>query len=192
MVSIPCIVEAKSIYISHECFYHYRVRTDSGKRAIRQDEVKNFMECYPLMFERFQGSLLGTQGDHQLNSYSMYWLLMKAPYVFVNQAEGRFAKAGMNVVCWMDKNYETLSATIDVCNPETISNYEFDYVVIAILRESTVESAKNDLLSWGVPKKKICWIDKQYTCSPELLLQKAVYEGKNVLKEMDYECKKEK
>jgi len=47
-------------------------------------------------------------------------------------------------------------------------------------------------LSWGVPKKKICWIDKQYTCSPELLLQKAVYEGKNVLKEMDYECKKEK
>lgn len=220
MVSIPCIVEAKSIYISHECFYHYRVRTDSGKRAIRQDEVKNFMECYPLMFERFQGSLLGTQGDHQLNSYSMYWLLMKAPYVFVNQAEGRFeaisqlkrnsrivlygagavgihwkecfAKAGMNVLCWMDKNYETLSATIDVCNPETISNYEFDYVVIAILRESTVESAKNDLLSWGVPKKKICWIDKQYTCSPELLLQKAVYEGKNVLKEMDYECKKEK
>ena len=172
------------------------------------------------MFQRFQGSLLGTQGDHQLNSYSMYWLLMKAPYVFVNQAEGRFeaisqlkrnsrivlygagavgihwkecfAKAGMNVVCWMDKNYETLSATIDVCNPKSIGNYEFDYVVIAILRESTVNSAKKDLISLGVPEEKICWIDKQYTCSPELLLQEAVYEGKNVLKEMDYECKKEK
>ena len=64
--------------------------------------------------------------------------------------------------------------------------------MIAILRESTVNSAKKDLISLGVPEEKICWIDKQYTCSPELLLQEAVYEGKNVLKEMDYECKKEK
>ena len=205
MVSLPCIVETQSLYISHGCYYHYRVRTDSGKRAVRQNEVKNFMEYYPLMYKRFQGSQLSTLQDNQINYYSMYWLLMKAPYVFRGQADkvfepicqlkrdskvvvygagsvgihwmDFFRQIGLNIVCWSDKNYETLASTYDICNPKSICDYEYDYVVIAILRESTVASVRKDLLALGVPKEKICWIDKEYIKNPKSLLKKAKYQG---------------
>lgn len=205
MVSLPCIVETQSLYISHGCYYHYRVRTDSGKRAVRQNEVKNFMECYPLMYKRFQGSQLSALQDNQINYYSMYWLLMKAPYVFRGQADkvfepicqlkrdskvvvygagsvgihwmDFFRQIGLNIVCWSDKNYETLASTYDICNPKSICDYEYDYVVIAILRESTVASVRKDLLALGVPKEKICWIDKEYIKNPKSLLKRAKYQG---------------
>lgn len=208
MVSLPCIVETQSLYISHECYYHYRVRTNSGKRAVRQNEVKNFMEFYPLMYKRFQGSQLSTLQDNQINYFSMYWLLMKAPYVFRGQAdkifepirqlkpESRivvygagsvgihwmdfFSQVGLNVVCWADKNYETLASTYDICNPESICDYEYDYVVIAILRETTLESARKDLLAIGIPKEKIVWINQMYIDNPQLLLKKATYNGESL------------
>ena len=35
MVSLPCIAKSKKIYISHDCYYHYRVRGNSLKRECR-------------------------------------------------------------------------------------------------------------------------------------------------------------
>lgn len=206
MVSMPCIVNTKSIFISHKCYYHYRVRLNSSKRAIRRNEVKDFKEFYPLMYKRFVGSDLAF--DNQINFYSMYWLLMKAPYVFKGYGDEVFlpipqiktsskivlygagsvgihwkdylCNEGIKLVGWSDKNYKTLSAKYDICNPQSIVKLEFDYVVIAILRETAVESAKNDLIKLGVPKEKICWIDKKYINEPKLLLKKAKYKGEKL------------
>lgn len=208
MVSIPCIVATQSVYISHKCYYHYRVRTNSEKRVVRQDDVKHFIECYPLMYNRFKGSSLSSNNDNQVKIFSMYWLLMRAPYVFAGNADVFFApirklklhskivlygagavgihwndffcKEGVDVICWADKNFETLSVAYNVCNPTCIANLEYDYVVIAILRETAVESAKKDLIQLGVSEEKICWIDEQYIHNPTLLLQKARYGGKKL------------
>lgn len=211
MVSLPCIAEARKIYISHECYYHYRVRIDSLKRECRKDEVPNLINCYSDFYERFNGTLLSTEKDKQIQYYAMYWLLYKAPYIFDNTDTqefltpfGEFSKksrivlygagaAGIHLedyiqsvkdsslVCWADKNYKELPCTMGVVDPKEILQYEYDYVVIAIMRESAVQSAKKDLTKLGVPKEKIMWIKQEYIDDPEMLLQKVDYEGKKLL-----------
>lgn len=211
MVSLPCIAETKSLYISHECFYHYRVRTDSDKRKSKSDEVPNFIECYPEFFSRFQGTLLCSKGDRQIEYYAMFYLLEKTPYAFDDLNAGEFLTPfgkihlkdrivlygagatgihlenyirsidGTNIVCWADQNFRHLQSTLDVCDPKEITKYDFDHVVIAILRENMVRSAKKALIDLGVPEEKILWIEQKYIDDPELLLRKVNYQGKTLL-----------
>lgn len=202
MVSLPCIAKTKSIYISHDCYYHYRARVDSLKRKIDSRVASDFIECYSSFYSRFTGTVLCQKGDKQIVYYAMFYLLQKAPYIFDEKKSeyyltpyGKINKknkiviygAGAmgihleayvrsvnetNIVCWADKNFNDLKYTLDVCSPQEISNYEFDYVIIAILRENTYRSAKEDLLKLGIPREKICWIEQKYIDSPELLLNK--------------------
>lgn len=211
MVSLPCIAESKKIFVSHECYYHYRVRRDSLKRECRKDEVENLISCYSDFYARFSGTLLSTEKDRQIKYYVMYWLLYKAPYIFDQMNDHNFlipfgglnrkakivlygaGAAGIhlenyiqsvkdtNLVCWADRNYEELQEVMGVVDPKEILRYEYDYVVIAIMRESAVKSAKRDLIALGIPEDKILWIKQEYIDDPEILLRKVNYEGKKLL-----------
>ena len=204
MVSLPCIAESKSIYVSHNCYYHYRVRSDSAKRVNRSDEVEMLKKYYPLFYERFQGTVLDTTGDRQIKYYALYWLLYKAPYAFddvetekilfpyggiekdanivlygagavgIHMAAYIKSLNGSHLVCWADRNYKDLSRTLKVVSPQDIIRYDYDYVVISILRESAVWSAKKDLIALGVPEYKIRWIEQRYIDDPDILLSKVI------------------
>ena len=140
----------------------------------------------------------------------MYWLLLKAPYIFDNpQSENIMIPFGgidkkdrvilygagvmgihlysyiqsikeSRIICWVDRNYEDLQSTLNVKNPKEIKNCEFDYIVIAILRESAVKSAEQDLIDLGVSKEKILWIEQKYIENPELLLSEVKWKGKTL------------
>jgi len=211
MVSLPAIAESKKLYISHECYYHYRARMDSLKRECRPDEIKNLIECYPDFYARFKGSTLCDEKDRQIQYYAMYWLVFKAPYAFDEQDSNTFlmqfgglrvdAKIvlygagavgihmenyirkveGSIIVCWADRNYQDLQRTLDVRNPKEIISLEYDYVIISIMREGAVKSAKKDLIALGVPEEKILWIKQEYIDNPELLLSRVEYQGKKLL-----------
>ena len=211
MVSLPSIAESKKIYITHECYYHYRVRRNSLKRECRKDELANLMSCYSNFYARFKDSLLATENDKQIKYYAMYWLLYKCPYVFDRANDQDFltpfggvdqkakivlygagaagihlenyirSVVGSNLVCWADQNYEDLQETMEVVAPKEILRYEYDYVVISIMRESAVQGAKRDLVELGIPREKILWIQQEYIDNPESLLRTVYYEGKNLL-----------
>lgn len=202
MVILPSIAEGKSLYILHDCLYHYRVRMDSLKRNRREDEVGDLIKCYPEFYRRFYGSVLVSREDRQIVHYALYWLLYKAPGAFdelggdkILEAFGGISRdskivlygagaAGIhmenyirsinenNIVCWADKNYKDLSRFLNVVNPKDIIQYQYDYVIISILRESSARSARNDLIEIGVPKEKILWIQQKYIDNPELLLNR--------------------
>lgn len=204
MVSMPCIAESKKIYVSHDCYYHYRVRRDSLKRKNSADAAANMIKCYPEFYNRFKGTEVCAKDGRQIKCYAMYWLLNNAPYVFDDLSTGKilipfggFSKRdkivlygggavgihlkdyissaeGFNVVYWADRNYKDLQSMPEVQDPNRILDYEFDYVVISILREKTVQSAKRDLINLGVPEEKIRWIEQRYIDNPELLLSKVV------------------
>lgn len=204
MVSLPCIAESRNVYISYNCYYHYRVRKDSLKRECRVKEVSNLLKYYPEFFSRFKGTRLCSDDDAQIKYYVMYWLLYKAPYAFDDLDKGKFlvqfgglnikdkivlygaGAAGIhlenyirslneaNIVCWADRNYKYLESTLDVCNPKEIMMYEFDYVIISMLREEAVKSAKKDLMELGVPEERILWIKQEYIDNPAILLGKVV------------------
>lgn len=204
MVSLPCIAEAGQIFISHKCYYHYRVRRDSLKRECREDEIPNLVNCYPDFYTRFRGTVLTTESDKQIKYYAMYWLLYKAPYAFDDLSKGDFlvpfggvnknakiilygagaagihmenyirSVAGNSIVCWVDQNYKELQDTLNVVNPREITSFEYDYIIISIMRKSAVESVIRNLMEWGIPKKKIKWIEQIYIDEPDILLQKVL------------------
>lgn len=204
MISLPCIAESKKIYVSHNCYYHYRMRTDSLKRKNRMATVSNLIKCYPEFYRRFRGTGICEENGRQIKFFTMYYLLYRAPYAFDDlQGEtilvpfGGLSKGdkvvlygagavgihikdyissieGSNIVCWVDRNYEDLQRTLDVQNPKNIIDYDYDYVIISILRERAVQSVKRDILSLGVPEDKIRWIEQKYIDNPELLLNKVV------------------
>lgn len=210
MLSLPCIAESRRVYISHDCYYHYRVRNDSLKRECREQEVTKIFTCYPDFYARFKGTRLCSKDDKQIKYYAMYWLLLKAPYIFDNpQSENIMIPFGgidkkdrvilygagvmgihlysyiqsikeSRIICWVDRNYEDLQSTLNVKNPKEIKNCEFDYIVIAILRESAVKSAEQDLIDLGVSKEKILWIEQKYIENPELLLSEVKWKGKTL------------
>ena len=211
MLSLPCIAESKKVYISHDCYYHYVVRNNSLKRAIRIEEVKKIFECYPEFYARFKGTKLCFKEDKQIQYFVMYWMLLNVPYIFDNPhsemiltpfggierknkiilygagAAGIHLEnyiqsvEGCNIICWVDRNYESLQSVLNVTSPKEIVNYDYDYVIISILRESAVQSAKKDLMEFGVPKDKILWIEQKYIENPELLLSKVEYQGKRLI-----------
>lgn len=211
MVSLPCIAESKKVYISHDCYYHYRVRTDSLKRTCRSNEAIKLIKCYPEICARFKGTSLCLGSDKQIKYYAMYWLLYRAIEVFdvpyaddilipfggikktariilygAGSAGIRLEKyirslEGSKLVCWADRNYIDLQRTLNVTSPDEITKYKYDYVIISILRESSVQSAISDLIELGVPKEKILWIEQKYLDNPELLLSQVVCQGKTLI-----------
>lgn len=202
MVSIPCIAETKSLYITQECFYHYRIRNDSVKHTTRADFAEKIFQSYTDWQSRFLYAKKESNINYQISMYLMYILLSKCPGVFdeanssiVLEAYGGIASssrvivygagaAGIqlaeyvskvfdkNFVLWTDKNYEILSKSLNVCDPRRINSVEYDYILIGILWHERAESAINDLISMGVPQDKILWIKSLYINNPELLLKK--------------------
>lgn len=202
MCALPCITEAKSIYITHKAFYHYRVRHDSCKYTKRTDIVKIIKRCYPDWLNRFSAARDESHMERQIQYLIMYLLLMKAIYVFDDPqkkeilvpfggidiksqlvlygagATGIYIydylvnKKKMDVI-WADKNYVNLRNELPVVSPETIGEIEYDYVLIAVLWESKVNDIKKDLIKLGVPEKKVLWIREEYIEDPVKLLGKA-------------------
>ena len=213
MVGIPCIAETKSLYITHDCFYHYRIRRNSSKRKSEnaKEVVADLFECYPGFLSRFEGTCLCSKDDQQLKYFAMYWLLMRAPQAFDSLYKDNFlvpfgnigkgkkivlygagavgihleryirSVANDNIVCWLDRNYKDLQEMLDVINPHEILHFEYDYVIISIMREKAVKSAKIDLINIGVPENKILWIEQKYLDNPDLLLSQVIYQGKSLI-----------
>lgn len=205
MIALPCIAESKKVYVSHDCYYHYRVRRDSSKRRNRADAVTSLAKCYPEFYKRFKGTKVCAENGRQIKCFSMYWLLNMAPYAFDDLCTGNilipyggFNKRdkivlygagavgihlkdyvnsieGSKMVCWVDRNYKDLQQTLDVQDPRNIIDYEYDYVVISILREKNVQKVRRDIIDLGVPEEKIRWIEQRYIENPELLLSKVIY-----------------
>lgn len=191
MCTFPCIMESRSVYVTHQCYYNYRVRNASAKRLIRKDIESVVKMYYPDWLCRFSGAIKTDRIREQLEAFVMYLLIAKAIHAFDNQNSefylvpfGPISKraklilygagtvgihihhyitniAESNLIYWADYNYKQLRDGIDVNDPQNIVELEYDYVVLSILNKNAVDSAKNDLIRIGVPEEKILWIRTQ-------------------------------
>jgi len=196
----PSIVKAESLYVTHRCFYHYRVVYNSSKRTTIKDAGKIIMSSISHWKMIFEKSKYKDIINSQLNYYAMYLLIWKAPYAFESdyhkclipyggiEKGSRIALYGAgavgiqlnnyivesnccNIVYWADKNYELINDD-RVKSPSEIVNIEFDYLVISILNRNAYLSARKDLISMGIDENKILWIDEKYIENPSILLEK--------------------
>lgn len=215
MVSLPCIAQTKSIYITHNCFYHYRAHTNNGKSMIRKDEGLKLIQCYPDIFKRFKGTHLCEKNDKQIQYFIMYWLLLRAPELFdaLGQKDflipfggierksrivlygagmaGRFMEHYIQsvqeckLVCWVDQHFEAIKGKLEICDPKKITELDFDYIVISIMRANIVSEVKKYLDNLGVAFKKILWIEQKYIDNPLLLLKKVMYDGNPIFERLE-------
>lgn len=203
----PAILSLRSLYVTHECFYHYRVRDDSAKHSVRQDIPEKLQKVYVNAESRFRGSKREDGVNRQLSYLYLYLLLAKAIYVFdeeksdvyLNPYGGVHKKdrivvygAGVvginvmdyirkvdgNVVLWADRNFASFDKDMHVSSPDDIVTCGFDYIVLAIFRKKAADSAKRQLEDMGVPPQKILWIEEKYINDPESLLAHAQCNGK--------------
>lgn len=205
MCTFPCMCAARSLYITHDCFYHYRIRTNSAKREIRTDIAYIVGKCYNDWINRFDIVKKTDNMEVQINYFTMYLLIAKAISVFDDKLEDTYLTpygkilrsarvvlygAGMvgihmhhyiqslekdALVYWADQKYEQIGIE-EVGSPEGILKCNYDYVLIAILSENAVRSAKKTLIKLGVPEEKIRWVDSYYIKEPEALLKAAKYQ----------------
>lgn len=203
MCTFPCLMESRSIYITHECYYHYRVREESTKRTIRNDIVSTVKNCYSDWVNRFKGALQTDKIEEQIQFFIMYLLIAKSICIFDRHDSqyylspfGKIKKqdriilygagtvgihlehyiksiSGSNLLYWADCNYEQLGKIYSVGSPNKIREFDYDYVIVAILNSIAVESAIRDLIKLGVPKNKMLWIRQEYLDYPMELLKQA-------------------
>ncbi|OBR63544.1 hypothetical protein A7K91_06205 [Paenibacillus oryzae] len=198
----PSIVKSESLYVTHQCFYHYRVVYNSLKRT----SVKNAAQIIKGRIADWKGIFDQSKYRHTLNSqlvyYAMYLLVWKAPSVFENdemkclipyggidkgskivlygagavgiQLYNYIASSNCcEIIYWADKNYDTF-ADLSVKSPTRIIDVDFDYLVIAIFNRKAYVSAKNDLILMGVDERKIRWIDEKYIENPRVLIEQCL------------------
>lgn len=209
LCTFPAVLSLRSLYITHDCFYHYRVRDDSAKHSVRLDIPEKLQKVYETAEMRFKGSKKEDELNRQLSYLYMYLLLAKAIYVFDDEGAefylspyGEIRKkdriilygagvvginlmhyiknSGGNVVFWADRNYANLNKDFNVGSPDNILDLEFDYIVLAIYSERTARSAREQLYKMGIPKKKILWIKSEYINNPNRLLSRAKYQDKYI------------
>lgn len=214
LCTLPAILSLRSIYVSHQCFYHYRVRNGSAKHSVRIDIPEKIERIYGNAESRFENCKKEDNISGQLSYLYMYLLLAKAIYVFDGEEKDHYLRpyggihrknkiviygagaVGMNimnyvqsingnVVFWADKNYANLNKELRIGAPEDILNFEFDYLVLAILRNRAAQNAKRQLSKIGIPEKKILWIEPKYINDPKKLLKKAKYKNKYIFKGCD-------
>ena len=66
---------------------------------------------------------------------------------------------GINVVSWVDKNYEMLSNSgLPVSSIEDVKKQQYDVIILAAKREKMAESMKQDLLEYGFKSDELVWI----------------------------------
>lgn len=64
----------------------------------------------------------------------------------------------INIVAWADKHYDNFHYDYRrVIDKESIGDYDFDVLIIAVLNESIAELIKKELMQIGIPEDKIIW-----------------------------------
>lgn len=179
----PCILDANSIYIRSDIFYHYRQRSNSLKWMENPKEYENFQLVYKILLDRFSKEAEAASLVKKLRYLLVFELLTSVagkvefsdvlfPYedfpqgskvivygagLFGNKIVTRLHKSRYaDIVAWLDKNYKSYQEKgIFVEAPERIKQLEYDYVIMAVIRDDIRQNIRVELEEAGVPEAKI-------------------------------------
>lgn len=64
----------------------------------------------------------------------------------------------ISILAWVDKHYEKYNFDYKrVIGTDSLRNYEFDYIIIAVLDKQTADSIKKELIGMGIHEDVIIW-----------------------------------
>ena len=85
-----------------------------------------------------------------------------------------------DIKAWVDKSFDDYEVNAPFDYVKNIVNYDYDYVVIAVIRQQMANSIKNELESMGISKEKIIWSKSYYLIGHELVPKNKIFLLKNL------------
>lgn len=184
-----CLMEAQSVALTDVCGYHYRVSLTSMSQRHFSDERVRLEKLYEQYKQKAAENPYGFIFLRKINFafvflclISDYGMLMSEkqnilfPFSGVQAGSdiivygaGAFGKELVRYVAkdtrfhlclWTDTSYKKYQEQgIEVCAPEQILKVRFDYIVIAVTRESIAKLIKKELANKGIAEKRIQCVD---------------------------------
>lgn len=188
-VVYPSVLEAKKIYVSDICAYHYIQHPNSmTKRGL-----KYTADRYSLLFERLEETFREKNVwkilEPQLKQYKKYLLLMHqisvfdenvlAPYggiqpgskviiygagVMGQKIYRYLLEKEIDIVLWVDRKYAFYQENgFEVFSPDEILKVtDYDFILIANTVQDVAEKMRQYLVDKGIEKEKVLWLSEEF------------------------------
>ena len=201
----PCLLNADSIYIIHQCLYHYRQTTSSMVKKVQSNEIERERFCvlYQSMnkcFERYTGIF---DVREQWKKYVLFLMLPRADTLYKDFENLEYlfpfyqVKKGSSIIlygagtygqrlyqylkksrfCSVDRNYIQLSEMgLEVVNPLVIPQKKCNVIVIANTYKKSRTLLYQELCE-KYPEKRIYTIDEKCIFTQETMRAFGLMEG---------------
>lgn len=197
-VTYPSILNAERIMLTDEIYYHYRQHDSSMSKTVGSEiDISGVKALYRHLRGVFYTGEFADVMIPQLTAYISNMLVQRCFYRYDQEGEcfsafgggitlgnaigvygaGNFGlqvydyaiKKGMKTL-WVDQRYDFYQKKgLNVVSIEELMKNRFDYLLIAIMDEITVEEVRNNLIGLGIESEKIRWLDMKRLMSKEAL-----------------------
>ena len=178
-VVFPCLMNANSVYVDSNCYYHYCVRRDSLLWKSQEEDYELFLQLSKGLLAAYADNGKKNDINKKFLVYKLYYhLMLDIPEKLITDQRcimfpqigaesniiiyGKGAFASRLVNRFNKLKFCHIVANVDKADIEQIreiSEEKYDYIVIAILNCVIVEKTMNSIMAVGVPKKKILLIE---------------------------------
>jgi glycosyltransferase involved in cell wall biosynthesis len=190
--TISAILKSKSIYVTHDAFYHYRINSSSIVHTRDENfftKINNLFLCirneilnYPdyrddlmkqLAYNITDSIIKGINYrfdfgvDISVPDYYLPTNILGLAKTVVLYGAGKVGKEyyrelkmhpEYKLTAWIDKNYEACNMPdIEIKPVESISQLEYDIVLLGTMYEGMADDMRKTLMEFGVTEDKIVW-----------------------------------
>ena len=185
-----CILQAKSIFLTNQAWYIYRIRENSICTAGNFKRWHSIQYLFSYLKEKFEQSnysaalmeqlkrfiIKATIGElintYQIESGRFY----QCPFELIEKRDrivifgaGSVGQSYMkqliacqyNVILWVDNKIRMINEA-KISLPSELLTASFDLILIAVFDVKIAESIKRQLIGLGVKKEKIIWSKPNY------------------------------
>lgn len=186
------IARSKKICVSELCGYHYVQHAKTMTKTVEDNEEKKISNLISYMKGKFLELGIYEQLTDQLHMYEKYITVLRKielldekdsglvlmPYggfakgekVILYGAGGvgqsiyRYIQKKLNVVAWIDKNYQKyVSDGYDVKGLDALSKAEgYESIIIANISNNTASVIRQQLIKSGIEEKRIKWFSSEF------------------------------
>lgn len=183
----PCIWNAQSLLLLDDCPYHYRQRADSMSGSFYSIDISIIQSIKSTLMK---SNFINSKIEEQIQLYTTYLMFLRNysfgkserflffPFEKIKQGNriviygaGGLGRSIMHFFC-SEKNIEIVGiidkrggecSTYDyeVSEPNKLNDWEYDYVIVAVLNERISEKIKNSLMSKGLDSDTILCFDRK-------------------------------
>lgn len=183
--TIPCFIEAKSLYIVHYAPYYYRVRENSIMHTSEHKNIEDAKLVIERIYQSFMenGLIKNSEYKKMLISYAYFIILLSDICACVNSINELYTNLGEHndIVIYGKGAYgnnlkdlvnkdskHNIVGFIDKFSINNLNCINYDYIIIAITNGAFVMDAVNCLKEKGIPENKILYL-KNSNLSENLL-----------------------